>query len=153
MNTAPKTRGLAALLAVLAQVAALPALAQVTVVEGWVSATAPGATETAAYLVLANNGAAESSLMKIVSPASDEVMLHRTSITAEGVARMWPLAGLELDAGQTLRMNADGVHVMLKALKAPLVAGEKMPLTLKFSGGQPEFTVMLDIRPAPARGS
>lgn len=148
MNTAKKARRRVLWLAVLASGATSVALAEVRAVDGWVSATAPGTSEAAVYLVLTNTGDEERSLMKIVSPVTDEVILHRTSITAAGTPRMWPLAGLELDAGETLRMEPAGVHVMLRALKQPLVAGGKVPLSLKFDGGQPEFTVMLDIRPA-----
>jgi copper(I)-binding protein len=36
---------------------------------------------------------------------------------------------------------------MFDALKSPLVAGQKVPLTLKFDGGEPEFTIQLEVRP------
>ena len=151
MNTAKKAHGAASLLAVLALGVAPLAQAEVTATEGWVQATTPGTDEAAVHLVLTNTGDQERSLMKIVSPVTDEVILHRSSGTPEGTIRMWPLSGLELEAGETLRMHPDGVHVMLKALKQPLVAGEKVAVSLKFDGGQPEFTVMLDVRPpAPA---
>jgi copper(I)-binding protein len=147
MNNAKRNRGLALLAAVLASGVASVAAAQVKVEEAWARATVPGAKVGAAYLTLTNTGADESKLLKIVSPVSDEVTLHRTSITNEGVARMWPLSGLELAGGETLRMDQGGVHVMFNKLKKPLVAGEKFPLTMKFDGGQPEFTVMVEVRP------
>ncbi|MFO7324379.1 MAG: copper chaperone PCu(A)C [Pseudomonadota bacterium] len=147
MNKATKMRALAALLAVFSLGAAQFAAAEVKVLEGWARATPPGAKVGAAYLVLVNTSDEERKLMKIVSTVSDLVMLHRTSMTAEGTTRMWPLAGLTLKPGETLRMDQGAVHVMFNELKAPLVAGEKVPLTLKFDGGQPEFTVMLEVRP------
>lgn len=150
MNTAKKTRGLALLLAVLAQGAAPFAAAQVKAVEGWAQATARDATASGAYLTLTNSGEAERKLLKIVSPVSDEVTLHRSSMTSQGMLRMWPLAGLAVEPGETLRMDPDGVHVMFTRLKAPLVEGQKVPLTLKFDGGEPEFTVMLEVRASPA---
>ena len=147
MNNAIRNRTLATL-AVLAL--SLPATAQVTATAGWARATPPGAKVAAAYLTLANSGEEESRLLKVTSPVSDQINLHRTSITETGVARMWPLALLAVPAGGTLHMDPGGVHVMFNALKAPLVAGQKIPLTLKFDGGQPEFTVMLEVRPLTA---
>jgi len=150
MNNAFRTRGLALLMAALALGTAPFAAAEVKAVEGWARATTPGAKVAAAYLTLTNSGDEERKLLKIVSPVSDEVSIHRTSITNEGVARMWPMAVLAVDAGETLRMDPGGLHVMFNALKTPLVAGQKVPLTLKFDGGEPEFTVMLEVRPLVA---
>jgi copper(I)-binding protein len=78
------------------------------------------------------------------------VSIHCTSITETGVARMWPMAVLAVDADTTLRLEPGGLHVMFNALKAPLVAGQKVPLTMKFDGGEPEFTLMLEVRPLTA---
>lgn len=147
MNNAYRTRRLALLTAALALGTAPFAAAEVKVVEGWARATTPGAKVAAAYLTLSNSGDEERKLLKIVSPVSDEVSIHRTSVTNEGVARMWPMAVLAVDAGETLRMDPGGLHVMFNALKTPLVAGQKVPLTLKFDGGEPEFSVMLEVRP------
>lgn len=145
MNTANRARRLALLLAALAPFSA--ALAEVKVTEGWARATTPGAQVAAAYLTLTNSGDEERKLLKIGSPVTGEITLHRTSITAQGTARMWPLAVLAVGPGETLRMEPGAVHVMFTRLKTPLVAGQKVPLTMKFDGGEPEFTVMLDVRP------
>lgn len=147
MNNATRTRGLALILALLGMAAAPFAAAQIKAADGWARATTPGATVGAAYLTLTNSGGEERKLLRIVSPVSDAVSLHRTSMTAQGVSRMWPLAVLAVEPGQTLRMEPGGVHVMFTALKQPLVAGQKVPLTMKFDGGEPEFTVLLEVRP------
>ena len=146
MNNAMKT-GVRGILVVFALAAAPFAAAQVKATDGWVRATPPGSTVSAAYITLANPGDEERKLLKIVSPVTDEVSLHRTSIDEQGMSRMWPLAMLAVAPGQTLRMEPGGVHLMLNKLKAPLVAGQKVPLTLKFDGGEPEFTILLEVRP------
>jgi copper(I)-binding protein len=126
---------------------AVPAAAEIKASDGWARATTPGAKVGAAYFTLVNTGAEERKLLKITSPVSDEVSIHRTSITAQGTARMWPMALLAVDAGQTLRLEPGGLHVMFNVLKAPLVAGQKVPLTMKFDGGEAEFTLVLEVRP------
>jgi periplasmic copper chaperone A len=127
--------------------AAVPALADVVGSEGWSRATPPGAKEAVGYLVLTNNGDQERSLLKITSTISDEIRIHRSSINSEGVAQMWPVGFLKLGAGETLRFDPNGFHVMFASLRKPLKAGDKVPLVLQFDGGEKAFTVMLEVRP------
>lgn len=138
-------------IAVLAAAAGLagapPAAAEVKASDGWARATTPGSKVGAVYLTLTNSGSEQRKLLKMTSPLSDEVTVHRSSITAQGTARMWPMAVLAVEPGETLRLEPGALHVMLNALKAPLVAGQKVPLTMKFDGGEPEFTLVVEVRP------
>jgi copper(I)-binding protein len=147
MNNLHQIRSVLAVLAATAGLAATPAMAEVSASEGWVRATTPGAKVSAGYFMLTNTGGEERKLMKITSPVSDEITVHRTSITAQGTARMWPMAVLAVEPGASLRLEPGGVHVMFNRLKAPLVAGQKVPVTMKFDGGEPEFTLVLEVRP------
>lgn len=151
MNTAFRFPALAAL--ALGLVLPGMAAAEVKASNGWARATPPGAKTAAGYLTFTNSGDEERSLLKIVSPVSDEVSLHRTSIDEKGMTRMWPMAKLALEPGETLRLEPAGIHVMFGALKTALVAGQKVPLTIKFDGGEPEFTVMLEVVPLTATGA
>jgi periplasmic copper chaperone A len=123
------------------------AAAEVKATEGWARATTPGARSAAAYITFTNTGVEQRKLLKIVSTVSDDVNIMRTSMTETGATRMWPMAMLAVEPGETLRMQPSGVHVMLNALKTPLVAGQKVPVTIKFDGGEPEFTLLLEVRP------
>lgn len=150
MNTAFRTRALAAL--ALALGLGLPAMtvAEVKASGGWARATTPGAKTAAGYLTFTNSGEEERKLLKLVSPVSDEVTLHRSSIDEKGMTRMWPMAMLAVQPGETLRLEPGGIHLMLGALKTALVPGQKVPLTIKFDGGEPEFTVQLEVMPLTA---
>ena len=121
------------------------ALADVVGSEGWTRATTPGATGVG-YLVLTNNGSETAKLLKIVSPVSDKVMIHRSSVDSEGVARMWPVAKLEIESGDSVRFEPNGLHVMFMDLKAPFQVGQKVRLQLTFEG-EPEITVLLEVKP------
>jgi periplasmic copper chaperone A len=134
-------------LAVVAGLCAVPALAEVVGSDGWSRATPPGAKEAVGYLVLTNRGDEERSLLKITSPISDEVRIHRSSVDSQGVAKMWPVGFLRLQPGETVRFDPNGLHVMLSALKKPLKVGDKVPLTMQFDGFLQPFTVMLEVRP------
>lgn len=146
-NLKPTRRAAAALLITAGFAGTAPAMAEVMASAGWARATTPGARVGAAYFTLTNTGAEQRKLLKITSPVSDNITVHRTSITAQGTARMWPMAVLAVEPGETLRLEQGGLHVMFNALKVPLVAGQKVPLTMKFDGGQAEFTLVLEVRP------
>jgi copper(I)-binding protein len=150
MNNAIRHRGVAALAAVLGLVVARTATAEVQATDAWALATAPGAKVGAVYLTLANPGDEERKLLKIVTPVSDAITIHQTSVTGQGTVRMWPMAVLAVDAGQTVRLQPGGLHIMLTDLKSTLVAGQKIPVTMKFDGGEPEFTLMVEVRPVTA---
>ncbi len=113
---------------------------------GWSRATPPRATTAVGYLVLTNTGSESRSLLRIVSPASDRVMIHRSSVDHNGVARMWPLGELTLRPGETMRFDPVGFHVMFIDIGSPFVAGTKVPLSLLFED-EKEVTVMLEVRP------
>ncbi len=61
-----------------------------------------------------------------------------------------------LQPGEVVRFAPNGLHVMLEGIKVPFKVGDKVPLKLQFDGGEPEITVLLDVRsltdtgPAPA---
>jgi copper(I)-binding protein len=55
--------------------------------------------------------------------------LHRM-FQEDGMMKMREVKALELPAGKPVNLGARGYHLMLVGLKAPLKAGEKIPLTL-----------------------
>jgi copper(I)-binding protein len=136
----------ATLLAALAGLLAMPAVADIVATEGWARATVPGTKVAAGYLVLTNTGDKERALLRIESPLCDIVRIHISSVDNLGVSRMWPVGKLELKPGEVVRFTPNGLHVMLEDIKAPFVAGQKIPLKLQFDGGEPEITVQLEVR-------
>lgn len=100
-------------------------------VSGWARATVAAQTGSAAYLSIHNAGPGADRLLAISSPAAASASVHSTSM-AGGVMRMRPAGPQIIPAGGTLAMKSGGVHVMLTGLKAPLKAGQRLPLTLRF---------------------
>lgn len=147
----PFSRGFAVrLLSVLLFAAVAPAQADVVASDAWSRATTPGATTAVGYMVLTNNGSDERKLLKIASPVCDTVSLHRSSVDSQGKARMWPVGSLEIRAGEAVRFDPNGLHVMFTGIKAPFKVGDRIPLMLTFEGGEKqiaEITVQLEVRP------
>jgi copper(I)-binding protein len=67
-------------------------------------------------------------------------------VDAQGVARMWPVGKLEIQPGETVRFDPNGLHLMFEDLKAPLVAGQKVPVRMVFEH-LPQVIVQLEVRP------
>jgi copper(I)-binding protein len=93
----------------------------------WLRATAPG--QDAASLDLAITSKQPAILLGVSSAASRTVEMH--SMTHDnGMMKMREVKAIELPAGTRVSLGESGYHLMLVGLKAPLKAGENIPLTL-----------------------
>ena len=113
--------------------AALPALAQVTVGEPWVRATVAQQQATGAFMTLTSAKGAR--LVAASSPAAGVVEVHEMKMI-DDVMRMREISGLDLPAGQAVALKPGGYHLMLFQLKQPLNEGDNIPLTLEIEDAQ-----------------
>lgn len=97
------------------------------------------------YLKLVNEGGSADTLLKVETQAAEAAEMHETSMEANDVMRMSPLAKVEVPAGETVSLEPGGKHIMLVKLKQPLKAGEKINLTLTFEKSGP-LSIEADIR-------
>jgi copper(I)-binding protein len=106
-------------------------LAQPVVVESpWARPTAPGAKVGGAFMTIVGGKQADR-VLSGSSPAAGVVELH-THVMEGGVAKMRAIPAIDVPAGGRVELKPGGLHVMLINLKAPLKAGESVPLTLRF---------------------
>jgi len=120
--------------------------APVAISHTWARATAPGQNVGAAYLEL--KSATDSTLIKAESPAAGSVEIHKMSMK-NGVMEMRMQDTLELPAGQAVKLEPGGLHLMLFDLKKPLKVGENVPLTLHFQdkhGKESSMNISLPIK-------
>jgi len=145
-------RGLSvAIAAVLIAGAPLAALAADLKIEGgWARATPPSAPTGAAYFTVLNSGPADR-LIGVSTPAAAKAEIHEMATGANMVMTMRPLKdGAAVPAKGRLALAPGGAHVMLMRLKAPLKAGDTLPLTLRFQRAG-EIKVVLPVKAeAPA---
>lgn len=97
------------------------------------------------YLKLVNKGGSADSLLKVETQAAEAAELHETTIDANDVMRMRPLAKVDVPAGETVNLEPGGKHIMLLKLKQELKAGETIKLSLTFEKSGP-LTVEAGIR-------
>ncbi len=97
-------------------------------VEGaWARATAPG--QDTAMVDFSITSAKEASLTGFACAACKTAEMH--SMTHDnGMMKMREVKSIELPAGRRVNLSEGGYHLMLIGLKAPLKAGDNIPLTL-----------------------
>lgn len=72
------------------------------------------------------------------SPVADIVELH-THINDSGVMRMRKINQIELPAGEIVKLEPGGLHIMLLGLNRDLVSGEQIEATLVFADGNEQL--------------
>jgi periplasmic copper chaperone A len=116
----------------------------------WARATAPGQEVGAVYLTIRNDGAKDDRLLGGSTPAAQSVEIHSMRMDST-IMRMRRQDGLDIPAGGSAELGPGGTHLMLVGLKAPLVAGETIPLGLDFAkAGRKEIRV--GVRPIGSSG-
>lgn len=97
----------------------------------WARAT-PGTLRVgAAYLTIANRGAAPDRLLRAETAVAERAELH-TTMAQNGVMQMRPVESVALPPGQTVHFDSGGMHFMLVNLTAPLAQGGEFEMRLVF---------------------
>jgi len=121
--------------------------AQVKVDDPWVRATVAPQKATGAFMQLTS--ARPAKVVAASSPVAAMVEIHEMKMDG-GVMKMRAVDALPLPAGQAVALKPGSYHVMLMGLKAPIKAGETVPLTLTVEGEDKRRTTV-EVR-AVARG-
>jgi periplasmic copper chaperone A len=124
-----KAKCVSALVSIAALACALPALADVTVRDAWVRGTVAGQKVTGAFMQLSSTS--DAALVDASTPSAKFVEIHEMKKEGD-VMKMKAIDKLALPAGKSVALAPGGYHMMLFDLKAPLNAGDVVPLTLTF---------------------
>lgn len=150
-----KFRLLPAFAAALFLLAAIPAIASshkameghgekktISVQNVWARATAPSASNGAAYMTLSISKGSDT-LKGVSGSVADRVEMHN-HLNDMGVMKMRQVQGIAVDEGSPTLLLPGGLHIMLIGLKAPLKEGDSFPLTLEFEkSGKQTIEVMV----------
>jgi len=99
-----------------------------------------------AYFTIINGRDAEDLLLSASTPVAGHVEIHETKFEA-GMAKMRPLTAIRVPARGRVAVAPSGIHLMLVDLKAPLVAGTKVPMILQFrNAGRIEIQLTVSTR-------
>ena len=134
-------RGLMFALALL-PLAACTQPAPLAVNDAWARDTV-GATATAAVFMTITSPTADR-LISASTPAATKTDLMTMAMDGGAMAMIY-VDGVDVPAGQTVKLEPGGLHVWLEGLTQPLAAGTTIPLTLTFQNAgerQVEVTVI-----------
>ncbi len=114
-------------------------LGSLTIGHPYARPTVPGQAVGGGFMSVANKGP-DDRLLSATSSVAKSVELHTMSMDGD-VMRMRQVDDIALPAGKTVDLKPGAFHLMFMGLKAPLKAGDKLPVTLKFAkAGQIEVT-------------
>jgi copper(I)-binding protein len=117
----------------------------ITIREAWARASMGQTGTSAVYMTLEASGGQGDRLVAAASPDAARAELH-TSTMENGVAKMRPLAAIEVAPGGPTVLEPGGPHVMLMGLGRKLAEGDILPLSLTF-----EHAGTVELR-VPVRG-
>ena len=117
-----------------------PALAGgVKVDHAWVRSTLPGQKVAGGFMDIAADQDME--LVGATTPVAQSVELHFMRM-AGGEMEMRELKSIPLPKGKTVSLEPGGLHAMLIGIKAPIKAGDKVPMSLTFNDSKGNKTHM-----------
>jgi copper(I)-binding protein len=116
--------------------------------DAWVRVT-PGSDLAAAYLTLRNTGKKAVTVIGVDCPDASMAMIHQTTVKG-GISRMRPHEQLVVLPGATVKLEPEGLHIMLHGVTKPLAPGASVPLVLRLSDGT-SVQVVAPVRPLNAQ--
>jgi len=141
------TRLLAALAALLLSAsAAAQSSPQVAIESPWVRASVPQQQATGAFMRL--TARADLRLVAARSEVAAATEVHEMAMQGQ-MMRMRQVPSVALPRGRIVALAPGGYHIMLIGLKRPLVAGERVAITLVFedsAGRRSEVGVQAPVR-------
>lgn len=121
-----------------------PPRKDIHVEEPWVREGPPVKRPLAGYLTLHNAGGKMAVLVGANSPAFSAIEFHRTE-EHDGVARMLRMEQVHIGAGEKVRFEPGGLHLMMFGAVQHLRAGDRIELELRFANGR-RLTTQAEVR-------
>jgi copper(I)-binding protein len=116
----------------------------VQIENAYTRATVPGQQVAGGFMKIENKGPADQ-LISASSPVAGEVQLHEMAMEGN-VMRMRQVKEVVVPAGAIVELKPGGLHLMFMNIKAPLTAGEAVPVKLKFAkAGEVEVKMPVNV--------
>lgn len=100
---------------------------------------------SAVYFTLENRGPGAVEVVGARSNVAQRTEIHETTLE-DGIMRMRARESVHVPAGESVRFEPAGLHVMLLQVRRDLVAGDSLTLVLEFADGE-EQDVPVVVRP------
>ena len=100
----------------------------------YVRAVPPGQPNSAAFVILTNNGEVDHALVAAESDVAKVAELH-THLLEQGMMKMRRVEKIDLPAGETAKLQPGALHIMLIDLTKQLAPGDDVKIGLVFEDG------------------
>jgi periplasmic copper chaperone A len=115
----------------------------------WIRTSAGENRQTGGFFTATNKGREADRLVAAASPAATKVEIHQIKVIGYGI-RMRPMEkGLGLPPDTAITLKPRGYHLLFLELKAPLVQGQRVPVTLTFEKAGTQQIEMVVEPPGP----
>lgn len=112
----------------------------ISITGAYTRATVPGQAAAGGFMKIMSSGAADQ-LISASAPVSDDVQLHTMKMDGN-VMQMREVKQIDVPANGAVDLKPGGLHLMFMNIKAPLKAGDVVPVRLKFAkAGEVEVKV------------
>lgn len=108
--------------------------AEVLVTDAKVREMLPGRSMTAGYFSIQNNSSTSAELVGASSPQFGSIELHQHS-HKDGMMKMEQVGSVVVAAGEQVKFQPGGLHLMLFDAKTSISQGQYIPLRLDFKDG------------------
>lgn len=109
---------------------------KISVENAWIPEAPPTVQGLAGYMEVENHSSHERVLVGAESPVFQSIQIHRTVVDKQlDIARMVRQTRVVIAAGQILRFESGGFHLMLLNPSKRLEAGQSIPVILQFANG------------------
>ncbi len=152
MNRLQQTMAALATAIALCTSGSVAASGTLSVEQAWVRAAPPGVPMLAGYADLHNTGDAPLRITAVESAAFGSVSIHETTVV-DGVSRMRELPGLAVEAGDSVRLEPGGKHLMLMEPRQPVDARTPLALSFLLEDGRRVDAQFVVTDQAPAAGA
>lgn len=122
----------------------------VEIENAYTRATVPGQMAAGGFMKIENKGKADQ-LVSASSPVAGEVQLHEMAMEGN-VMKMRQVKDIAVPANGAVELKPGGLHLMFMNIKAPLAAGETIPVKLKFAKAG-EVEVKMPVNAMGVQGS
>lgn len=106
---------------------------ELVITKAWVKEAPPGVKVLAGYLNISNLSHSEIHIAEIKSPDFKSVEIHH-SVIEDGIAKMVKQNTLAIKAGETIKLEPGGLHLMLIKPDTRKKQGDEVTLDLYLSG-------------------
>jgi copper(I)-binding protein len=114
-----------------------PTVNSVTIEDAWVRSSeysAEAGGMTGIFGKFTNNGTADVTLIGGETEIAKMVQVHEV---VDGMMQE-KKGGIVIKPGETVILEPGGLHIMIMNITKPIVAGDKMSITVKFDGADPQ---------------